>query len=74
MMKMIKRKRTRYVAAISALVALVVVSASIAVGSFVLQVTKIDYVTDDKIVSVYLVCLLVLWQLAVWVTPRGRSR
>lgn len=74
MMKMTKRKRTRYVAAISALVALVVVSTSIAVGSFVSQVTKIDYVTDDKIVSVYLICLLALWQLATWITPRGRSR
>lgn len=72
MMKMIKRKRTRYVAAISALVALVVVSASIAVGSFVSQVTKIDYVTDDKIVSVYLVCLLVLWQLGSWTTSKRR--
>lgn len=74
MMKITKRKRTRYVAAISALAALVVVSTSIAVGSFVSQVAKIDYVTDDKIVSVYLVCLLALWQLAVWITPRGRSR
>lgn len=74
MMKMIKRKRTRYAVAITALAALVVVGVSVVVGSFVSQVTKIDYVTDDKIVSVYLICLLVLWQLAAWITPRGRSR
>lgn len=72
MMKMIKRKRTRYTVAITALAALVVVGVSVAVSSFVSQVTKIDYVTDDKIVSVYLVCLLVLWQLGSWTTSKRR--
>lgn len=72
MMKMIKRRRTRRTALLTALVTLVVVSAAVAVGSFVSQVAKIDYVTDDKIVSVYLVCLVALWQLVSWTTPKRR--
>lgn len=72
MMKMIKRRRTRRNVLLATLVTLVVVSAAVAVGSFVSQAVKIDYVTDDKIVSVYLICLVALWQLTSWVTLKRR--
>lgn len=72
MMKMFKSRRIRYTATLAALVGLVVVGGALAVSSFVLQAVSIYYVPDTAIVSVYLICLLVLWQLVVWITPSRR--
>lgn len=72
MMKMIKRKQVRITAQLTALVTLVVVGGAVVVGSFVSQAVKIYYVPDDMIVSIYLICLLALWQLIVWTSPKRR--
>lgn len=74
MMKMFKSSQLRFVAALAALVGLVVVAGAVAVSSFVLQAVSIYYVPDTAIVSVYLICLLALWQLVVWITPSRRRQ
>lgn len=72
MMKMIKRRRTRFVVQLTTLVAFVVVVGAAAVGSFVSQAIKIYYIPDDVVVSIYLICLLALWQLVAWMSPKRR--
>lgn len=74
MMKMIKHKQTRYIIQITALTAFVVGVGGTAAGLLVTRAVKLYLVPDTTIVSIYLICLLALWQYVAWITPRGRSR
>lgn len=75
MIKTRKRSQVRYVAQLTVLAAFVVIVGGTTVGLTITQAIKTRYTMDTVIISIYLICMLALWQLVVWLTPaRKRER
>ena len=73
MMKTRKLRKMKLNAALAALTLFVVVASSTVTGLTVAKATKINMtLTDDVVVSIYLLTMLGLSQLVSWLLPRPR--
>lgn len=73
MMKKTKRSRIKFNATLAALVSLVVIAGAVAVASLVSQAVRVNLaLTDDLVATIYVLCLVTLYQFIAWVTPRRR--